>query len=123
MKYFIAIITGFILFGNYAQALDSPDPNFHIYICFGQSNMEGNAAIAAADTIGVSERFKVMTVSAGDFLHNGRSAGNWYTAKPPLCRWDNGLTPADYFGRVLVDSLPDSIKVGVIVVAMGGSGI
>ena len=20
-----------------------PDPNFHIYICFGQSNMEGNA--------------------------------------------------------------------------------
>jgi hypothetical protein len=131
MKYFIAIITGFILFNNYAfskekalmQALVSPDPNFHIYICFGQSNMEGNAVIAADDTTGISGRFKVMTVSSDDFQHNGRAIGNWYTAKPPLCRWDNGLTPADYFGRTLVDSLPDSIKIGVIVVAMGGSGI
>lgn len=114
----------------YANKLDSvsgagtnPDPNFHIYICFGQSNMEGASPIVDTDRLNVNERFKVMTVSAGDFSHNARKVGEWYTATPPLCRWDNGLTPADYFGRTLVDSLPDSIKVGVIVVAMGGSGI
>lgn len=100
-----------------------PDPNFHIYLCFGQSNMEGAAAITADDKTGVNSRFQVMTVTADDFQHLGRSVGNWYTAVPPLCRWDNGLTPADYFGRTLVDNLPDSVKVGVIVVAMGGSGI
>ena len=29
-----------------ASTTTNPDPNFHIYICFGQSNMEGNASIA-----------------------------------------------------------------------------
>jgi hypothetical protein len=105
------------------KATVNPDPNFHIYICFGQSNMEGEAAIADSDRIGVNSRFKVMTVSADDYSHLGRAVGNWYTATPPLCRWDKGLTPADYFGRTLVDSLPDSIKIGVIVVAIGSSGI
>jgi hypothetical protein len=105
------------------RSVSGPDPNFHIYICFGQSNMEGNAAILDDDRIGVCSRFQVMTVAPDDYQHLGRSVGNWYTAVPPLCRWDTGLTPADYFGRTLTDSLPDSVKVGVIVVAMGGSGI
>lgn len=100
-----------------------PNPNFHIYLCFGQSNMEGNAAILNDDKIGVKSRFQVMGVAPDDLQHLGRAKGKWYTAVPPLCRWDTGLTPADYFGRTLVDSLADSIKVGVIVVAMGGSGI
>jgi hypothetical protein len=100
-----------------------PNPNFHIYLCFGQSNMEGNAAILSEDKIGVNSRFQVMGVAPDDLQHLGRAKGKWYTATPPLCRWDTGLTPADYFGRTLVDSLGDSIKVGVIVIAMGGSGI
>ena len=111
------------VFASAPQGNATPDPNFHIYICFGQSNMEGNAAILDDDRTGVNNRFQVMTVSPDDLQHLGRTAGEWYTATPPLCRWDTGLTPADYFGRKLVDSLPDSIKVGVIVVAMGGSGI
>ena len=109
--------------GSRTKNTTAPDPNFHIYICFGQSNMEGNAAIAADDKTGVNSRFQMMSVAPDDFQHMGRSVGNWYTATPPLCRWDTGLTPADYFGRTLVDSLPDSVKVGVIVVAIGGSGI
>ena len=28
-----------------AQGTGKPDPNFYIYLCFGQSNMEGNARI------------------------------------------------------------------------------
>lgn len=38
----------------------SPDPNFQIYLCFGQSNMEGNAAIEDIDRTGVNPRFKAM---------------------------------------------------------------
>src|SRR5690554_2321072 len=135
MKYIqllLLLFTGFVIslsgvFANPASdnsltELDG-DPNFHIYICFGQSNMEGASPIEASDREAVDSRFKVMAVSADDFQHLGRGAGEWYTANPPLCRWDNRLTPADYFGRTLVDSLPDSIEVGVIMVAMGGSGI
>ncbi len=106
-----------------AQGTVESDPDFHIYLCFGQSNMEGNAAIAPSDYTGVDDRFQVMTVSPSDFDHLNRTVGNWYTAVPPLCRWDTGLTPADYFGRTMVEHQPDSIKVGVIVVAIGGSGI
>jgi len=124
MKFLILVVAGILSFGTYLPVQASaPDPNFHIYLCFGQSNMEGNAAITANDRLGISTRFKVMTVSADDLSHLARSVGSWYTAKPPLCRWDTGLTPADYFGRTLTDSLPDSVKIGVIVIAMGGSGI
>ena len=134
MKYFRLLLASVLFFsmhlpaqvsvhGSRTKNTTAPDPNFHIYICFGQSNMEGNAAIAADDKTGVNSRFQMMSVAPDDFQHMGRSVGNWYTATPPLCRWDTGLTPADYFGRTLVDSLPDSVKVGVIVVAIGGSGI
>ena len=96
------------------------DPNFHIYLCFGQSNMEGNAAIESQDLSGISTRFQMM--AAVNFGTN-RTKGNWYKAIPPLCRQNTGLTPADYFGRTLVEKLPENIKVGVINVAVGGAKI
>ncbi len=102
---------------------EGPDPNFHIYICFGQSNMEGNAAVEQQDRENVPERFRVMGISAGDTPHNGRVPGQWYKAVPPLCRWNTGLTPADYFGRELCAQLPDSIRVGIVMVALGGASI
>ena len=94
------------------------DPNFHIYLCLGQSNMEGNAKIEAQDTCNVNERFLMM--AAVDCPSLGRVKGQWYKAVPPLVRCHTGLTPADYFGRTLVERLPDNIKVGVINVAVGG---
>ena len=60
------------------------DKNFHIYLCLGQSNMEGNARIEPQDKEGVSERFQVM--SAVDCPDLGRVKGEWYTAVPPLSR-------------------------------------
>ena len=96
------------------------DPNFHIYLCFGQSNMEGYAAIESQDLSGISTRFQMM--AAVNFGTN-RTKGNWYKAIPPLCRQNTGLTPADYFGRTLVEKLPENIKVGVINVAVGGAKI
>jgi len=97
------------------------DKNFQIYLCLGQSNMEGNARIEAQDSVFVDSRFRVM--EAVDCSNSGRTKGNWYTAVPPLCRCYTGLTPADYFGRTMVANLPKKVKVGIINVAIGGCKI
>jgi hypothetical protein len=59
---------------------------------------------------------------AVDF-NSTKKMGVWCTAVPPLCRPGTGLTPVDYFGRTLVEKLPENIKVGVINVAVGGAKI
>ncbi|WP_204446561.1 sialate O-acetylesterase [Bacteroides caecigallinarum] len=112
--------------------VEGVDPNFQIYLCFGQSNMEGFASLDGTyngiedKDKTVDERFQVMNVVSGSWNGVQREVGHWYTAVPPLCRSNTGLCPADYFGRTMVEELsktnPD-IKVGVIVVAIGGAGI
>jgi hypothetical protein len=98
----------------------SQDPDFYIYLCFGQSNMEGQGTIETQDKT-VDSRFKVMeTVNCTNL---GRKKGSWYTAVPPLCRCYTGLSPADYFGRTLVANLPANIKVGVVHVSVAGCKI
>lgn len=97
------------------------DPDFHIYLCLGQSNMEGNAAIEPVDRKDVPERFKVMATV--DFSNPARTKGEWSVAVPPLVRQSTGLTPMDYFGRTMVMNLPAGVKVGVIPVAIGGCSI
>ena len=111
----------FFVFLLVGMSLSAQDKNFYIFLCFGQSNMEGNAKIEAQDTVGVNERFKVLAVV--DCPELKREKGKWYTAVPPLVRCHTGLTPVDYFGRTLVDSLPDNVRVGVINVAIGGCKI
>ncbi len=97
------------------------DPNFYIFLCFGQSNMEGNARPEAQDMKSPGPRFLLMP--AVDFPDKGRKMGEWCEATAPLCRPNTGLTPADWFGRTLVASLPENIKIGVIHVAIGGIDI
>lgn len=94
------------------------DPNFYIFICFGQSNMEGAARPESQDMKSLGERMKLM--AAVDDPQRNRKMGEWCEAVPPLCRPFNGITPADYFGRTLVSALPDSIKIGIVHVAIGG---
>jgi len=113
----LKIIIGFLLINAWAF---SQDPNFYIFLCLGQSNMEGNARIEPQDTT-VDIRFQVL--EAVDCPNLGRIKGIWYTAVPPLCRCYTGLSPADYFGRTMVASFPDSISVGVINVSVAGCKI
>ncbi len=98
----------------------SQDPNFHIYLCFGQSNMEGQGTIETQDKT-VDSRFQVL--QSLDCSNLGQTKGTWRTATPPLCQCYSGLSPADYFGKTMITSLPDNIKVGVINVAIGGCDI
>ncbi|MCR5713299.1 MAG: sialate O-acetylesterase [Bacteroidales bacterium] len=119
MRKILFCITMVMAFGLTLQA--KPDKNFYVFLCFGQSNMEGNARPEQQDVEGISDRFQMM--AAVDFARTGRKMGEWYTAVPPLCREGNGLTPADYFGRTLVYNLPKKVRVGVINVAVGGCKI
>ena len=97
------------------------DPNFYIYLCFGQSNMEGNAAAESMDQT-VDARFRLLATC--DFSNPSRTKGNWYVAKPPLVNSMAGkLGPTDYFGRTMVAALPSNVRIGVVPVAMGGSPI
>lgn len=98
----------------------SQDKNFYIFLCFGQSNMEGAARAEAQDSI-VDSRFQVL--EAVDCPALGRTMGKWYPAVPPLCRCRTGLSPADYFGRTMVANLRPKVKVGVINVSVAGCKI
>ncbi|HVX00896.1 MAG TPA: sialate O-acetylesterase [Candidatus Babeliaceae bacterium] len=117
MKRSLFVLIGFLFL---SASSFSQDKKFYIFLCFGQSNMEGNARPEPQDTT-VDRRFQVM--EAVDCPNLGREKGKWYTAVPPLCRCRTGLTPADYFGRTLIESLPKDVKVGVINVAVGGCKI
>lgn len=104
-----------------SSLMNAQDKNFHIYLCLGQSNMEGNARIEPQDKEDVNARFQMM--AAVDCPDLQRAKGQWYTAIPPLARCNTGLTPADYFGRTLVANLPEDVRIGVVMVAVGGCKI
>ena len=123
-KSVLLVLAGLLLFN---VNVFSQDTNFWIFLCFGQSNMEGYPGIPQEETTNVDSRFQVL--AAVDFTDTGRytgperKKGNWYTAVPPLCRPGCGLCPADYFGRTLVANLPKNVRVGVVNVAVAGCKI
>jgi len=114
----LLVLAGLLIFN--ANSF-SQDTNRFIFLCFGQSNMEGFPGIQPEDKGPVDERFQVL--AAVDFPNLGRTSGNWYPAVPPLCRPGTGLCPADFFGRTLASNLPPNIKVGIVNVAVAGCKI
>ena len=63
------------------------DQNFWIFLCFGQSNMAGQAPIEEQD-LTVSDRFLSMATTDGP----DRKLGTWRKAVPPLCRADANIS-------------------------------
>lgn len=117
MKNILLSVSLFMLIGNaFAQ-----NPNFHIYLCIGQSNMEGAARVEAQDTVNIDARFKIL--EALDCPKLNRQKGQWYAAKPPLCRCDTRLSPADYFGRIMIQNMPQNQSIGLVHIAVAGSKI
>ena len=111
---------GVLLATNFMAAKADVDPNFHIYLCFGQSNMEGNAQWEDVDNE-VDSRFQMLATT--NFDNPKRTMGNWYTANCPIVSPMGKLGPTDYFGRTMVAAMPTNVKIGVVAVAMGGSPI
>jgi hypothetical protein len=102
------------------RASADPDPNFYIFLCFGQSNMEGGGRIEERDRL-VDPRFQVLA----DFDVPGRGwkRGQWYTAVPPLTRRTKGISLVDSFGGTMVANLPGHIRVGVVKAGVSGTKI
>jgi hypothetical protein len=117
MKTGLLLLAGLLLASTNTFSQDS---NFYIFLCFGQSNMEGFPGVEPQDTT-VNSRFQVL--AAVDFPRMARKMGSWYPAIPPLCRPSTGLCPADYFGRTLVSKLPADIRVGIVNVSVAGCRI
>jgi hypothetical protein len=121
------VAAGLSLFAVGANA--APNPNFHIYIAYGQSNMAGNGDINPSEDQAEAPKNFIMLAShtANASQRSGRTnqsikAGEWAAAIPPMFHAFENLSPADYFGRAMVDSLP-GVTVGIIPVAVGGVSI
>ncbi len=114
-------VAGAMLVGVASSVSAAPDPNFHIYIAFGQSNMAGASPASEPETKPY-DRFKLLP--SMDCPAKGRTMGVWTDATSQLANCDNppSISVADYFGRTLVDSLPD-VTVGIISVAVGGTAL
>ena len=107
----------------------APNPNFHIYIAYGQSNMAGNGDINPSVDQAKDPKNFIMLASytANANQRSGKTTqsikwGEWYPAIPPMFHPTENLSPADYFGRAMVDSLP-GVTVGIIPVAIGAVAI
>ena len=115
------VAAGFTMFAI-TGANAAPDPNFHIYIAYGQSNMEGNATNFDKNVDG-KEHPRVKMFATTSCSNLGRPiVGEMYPAVPPMFKCNAGLSPADWFGRHMADSLPD-VTIGIIPVAQGGTSI
>lgn len=119
-KYFLITLTTLFISCFHASTVSAQNPNFHIYLCFGQSNMEGTGKIEAQDTI---THPRLLHLQAVDCPELGRQKGQWYEARSPLCHCNTGVSPAEQFGKTLIEKLPDSITVALVHVAIGGCHI
>ena len=103
-----------------SAASAAPDPNFHVFLCFGQSNMEGGGKIEERDQT-VDPRFQVL--ADFDTPDRNRKMGVWYDAIPPLTRRTRGISMMDYFGRTMVANMPAKFRVGVVKLGVSGTRI
>ncbi len=94
------------------------DPNLHIYLAYGQSNMSGQATVTDSDRQ-TNPRFLVLR--AGN--HSNQKVGEFYPAAPPMGHSQSKVGIVDFFGRKMIKELPDSITVAVANVAIGGQSI
>lgn len=96
------------------------DPNFHIYLLIGQSNMEGAPRAEAADLV-EDPRIKVLAYQNNVRL--GRKYNEWAVAKPPLHSHYQGVGPGDYFAKTLIKKMPANVTIGLVPLGINGVDI
>lgn len=100
-------------------AMAAPDPNFHVYLMVGQSNMEGAAAVEPQDRI---TNPRVMVLQDEECGGIG-SYGQWRVASPPLVRCIGALGPGDNFGKIMANHSDPKVTIGLVGAAHGGQKI
>ncbi len=91
-----------------------PQSNFWIFVMAGQSNMAGRGFVEPQDTVPDT---RVFSLDANN---------QWILAKEPLHYYEPDLTGLDCglsFGKKLASYLPDSISIGLIPCAVGGTSL
>lgn len=94
------------------MAATNPDPNFHLYLLAGQSNMAGRGKVEPIDTI---TQANILMLDKNNV---------WRRAKSPL-HFDKpvaGVGPGLAFAQELIKANP-KVKIGLIPAAHGGSSI
>jgi hypothetical protein len=124
-------ITIFLAAGMLGALYAAPDPNYHLYLLFGQSNMTGGGATSPVvpKECDTTSRVKVMAYmncngqSPECKIPLGRTVDKWYTAFPPLHDCGEGICPGDFFAKTLLDSIRSDITVGLIPCALAGQAL
>lgn len=106
-----------------AGGSSSAGPVFHIFLLMGQSNMAGVAKSDAGDR-NSDERLLVLGGC-------NQPAGQWNIANPPLsdCPGEKGwnlsdtVDPGIWFGKTLLERLPEGDTIGLIGTAESGESI
>ena len=97
-----------------ADTCTRPDPNFHVYLLMGQSNMAGRGPI--------TEALKNVD-NARVFMLN--ASGEWVPARHPL-HFDKpkvvGVGPGLSFGVAMAEANPN-VRIGLVPCAVGGTSI
>ncbi|PWJ61488.1 MULTISPECIES: sialate O-acetylesterase [unclassified Fibrobacter] len=107
------------------QAEAAPNPNFHIYIAYGQSNMAGAGPIQTGDQDPVDNFVMISGVDCNSRKGGTNiklAKGQWSKAVPPMFHCQEGLSVADYFGKTMAKEMPN-VTIGIIPVAVGGASI
>lgn len=99
-----------------------PEPQKHLFLAIGQSNMVGKGEVSAEDSI-VSPRFLNLASTKTD----DREIGEWRVAIPGNCRpgydYPNYVSLTDHFGKTLLDYLPAQDSIAVLQVGVDGCPI
>ena len=112
-----------LVIGLFFEGFATPDPNFHIYLALGQSNMLGTGKIESQDML-VNDRFRILWSADSISCKHEATKGVWTKAVPPLAHCNNAkIGPTDYFGRTMLEKTDPQIKIGVIIVAVSGCSI
>ncbi|MEE1081735.1 MAG: sialate O-acetylesterase [Bacteroidales bacterium] len=116
-----ALITALALGTALMSCTDkAPKEEKYLYLCIGQSNMVGKGIVAPEDTIPESRFLSLSATNADD----GRKIGEWRLAQSGNCRpgehYPMQVSPTDYFGRTMVDYLPENVTVGILQVGVDG---
>lgn len=119
MKTKLAILSLLALILLNTNTFAVPDPNFYIYLCFGQSNMESGTRMSEMDRTPVDKRFQVL--ADFDNASRGWKKGTWYKADPPITARGYGFNLVDYFGRTMVANLPENIRIGIVKCSVSGT--
>jgi len=122
-KSIVALAAVFALAATFTVgAQDKPkfDPNFHIYLLIGQSNMEGAPRAEAQDKV---ENPRIKVLGYRDYPSLDRKYNVWSVAVPPLHSSYTGVGPGDYFARTMIQSAPANVTIGLVPCGLNGVDI